>query len=809
MRVDGSRYERLSSLGRGGFGEVVLARDRETGDTVALKVLAGEVPPEALARFEREYEVLGALEHPAIVRLLGFGRLGDQPFYAMSYVEGAVSLHEWLFRHHRASPLPPSQSQTLSLLRPVAAALDYLHGKDVLHRDLKPSNILVLPDGTTRLIDFGLAGLVHSELTKTGHVVGTMGYLAPEQAKGQESGPGSDQFQLGLTLFELATGQRACLNVVDYVKALALGARPFAPPTVAHAGVSDEVARVIERATAPLPADRYPGCGAVVEALAAIPVPRWYNERMHEQPTEKLPSVPVPIPSPLPTPPHAGSGRIPVPPDTPVARKRSTKRTRPVAALVAVARAPVKSALIGGALAGVLFAVGLAGWRSFAAVRYGPLRFEAGLSSTTLTVTRSPAGPLAVQVSGVGAPRVLRSDAALDEHRIRIDGLAPGERVQIAVVSAQRDAPVTSYALPPPQVAISRVYFDDRAMDVELATAARVRCALSVPRTGGRARVATDQDATTHRLSIPLEEFPFSMRWTLELLSGADSAQLPLALPRGARADHFARVTAWLEAREAERRHGLFQQPSDGSAPRLAPVVATALKVLPPGWLAAEWGGADGVLDDPLIPVDTAHRFGIQIGRLALFDHWLELLRVPQRYPHETLFGERMAPRGKTRLPDARPLPVPLDGHDPGKPVHVVMAKLDADAIQGLKNYVKDIRGLDSVLVNRATARVTLPRLAPDDVVELAAPLMCGYGRSLEIKLNDRWTVHVGRWLRTQPVESLISCYVPLDPRFLKEGENTLELTVPAGPPPIETMFGSADIVVVPPGLTIRIGKAR
>lgn len=805
MRLDAARYEHLQTLGRGGFGEVVLARDRDTGAQVALKVLAADVPEEAWLRFEREYEVLSALDHPAIVGLLGSGRSEGRAFYAMPYVEGAVSLHEWIFRHHRDQPLPPDQARTLSLLRPIAGALDYLHGKAILHRDLKPSNILVLPDGATRLIDFGLAGLVHSVLTRTGHVVGTMGYLAPEQVLGREAGPASDQFQLGLTAFELVTGRRACDNVVDYVKSLAQGARPFPMPTAAHAGVGQAVEQAILRATAADPSARFENCEQFVAALAAVPSDRWFNPRLHEQPTERLPSVPVAIPSPLPTPPRA-SGKVPRPPDTPVARKRSTKRTRPVAALIAVAKAPVRSALVGGAVAGVLLALGLAAWRSYGSVRYGPLRFEPGLSSATLVIAREPAGPLAVQVSGSGAPRMLASDANATEHRIKIEGLAPGERVQVAVVSAQRDAPSTMFELPPPGVTVGRVTFAERTMDVELTTTARARCALSIPRIGGRARALTETEASTHTLTVPLDGAPLSMRWTLDLAAGADALQLSLSLPRAARAEHFARVTAWLESLDADRRRGLFT-PDTELAPNITPAVTAAIKALPPGWLAAEWGGPEGVLDDPSVPAAVANRFDVQVGRLATFDHWLELLRVPQRYPHETLYGERMAPRARTRFPDARVQPVALDTHDPGKPLHIVMRHVDADGIQMIKKYAASIHGIGPVLVNRATARFTLPRLAPSDQVELAVPLMCGYGRALELRLNGTWTLRAGRWLRTQPVDSLVTCHIPVDVRYLREGENTLELTVPGSPPAIETMFGSADVVLVPPGLSLRIAS--
>lgn len=178
---------------------------------------------------------------------------------------------------------------------------------------------------------------------------------------------------------------------------------------------------------------------------------------------------------------------------------------------------------------------------------------------------------------------------------------------------------------------------------------------------------------------------------------------------------------------------------------------------------------------------------------------------MPQRYAHEVMYGERMQPALKTRLPEARTVPLRLDALDPAKPCHIVMELTDADGMQMIRNFARDIRGIEPVLVNAATARATLPRLKPTARVELVAPLMCGYGRALQIQINGRWTVRVGRWLRSQPIETLHSFHVPLDPRYLRPGDNTFRLTVPAMPPQRETMFGSSDIVVVPPGLSLRI----
>jgi tetratricopeptide (TPR) repeat protein len=193
-------------LGSGAMGTVFRARNSQTGQVVAIKVIAPGLTanPVLLQRFQRESAILRQLQHPNIVRLLAVGKYRGTPFYAMEYVAGE-SLDRVLARRGR---LP--WEEVLSLGRQLCAALQHVHERGIIHRDLKPSNVLLLADGTVKLTDFGIAkDLDETNLTATNCTVGTASYMSPEQCRGvRDLTPRSDLYSLGVMLYELLTGQK-------------------------------------------------------------------------------------------------------------------------------------------------------------------------------------------------------------------------------------------------------------------------------------------------------------------------------------------------------------------------------------------------------------------------------------------------------------------------------------------------------------------------------------------------------------------------------------------------------------------------
>ena len=165
----------------------------------------GDSNPSAVARFEREADILKQLNHPNIVRLFGVGKFQGTRYYAMEYVEGE-SLDHVMARRGRMT-----WEEVVDLGQQLCAALQHAHEAGVVHRDLKPSNLMILADGTLKLTDFGIAkDLDVTALTSANCTVGTASYMSPEQCKGERDiTPKSDLYSLGVVFYELITGKQA------------------------------------------------------------------------------------------------------------------------------------------------------------------------------------------------------------------------------------------------------------------------------------------------------------------------------------------------------------------------------------------------------------------------------------------------------------------------------------------------------------------------------------------------------------------------------------------------------------------------
>jgi eukaryotic-like serine/threonine-protein kinase len=210
-------YEIVAALGAGGMGEVYRARDSRLGREVAVKVLPGDLSSDQdrVRRFEQEARSASALDHPNIITIYDIGSADSTLYIAMQYVEGKT-LRELL----SSGPLPTKKVLEISVQ--IAEGLAKAHAAGIIHRDLKPENVMVSKDGFVKILDFGLAKLTAplsgeqvSELptamadTRPGMVMGTVGYMSPEQASGKALDFRSDQFSFGSILYELSTGKRA------------------------------------------------------------------------------------------------------------------------------------------------------------------------------------------------------------------------------------------------------------------------------------------------------------------------------------------------------------------------------------------------------------------------------------------------------------------------------------------------------------------------------------------------------------------------------------------------------------------------
>ena len=258
------KYEIRTEIGRGGMGAVYRGYDPMLERYVAIKVLAPHLVWEAdfVERFLREARAAARLKHPNIVTIYDVGQESGWYYYVMEYLEGQT-LSELI---QRRGPL--SSEQAISILRPLADALDYAHHEGLVHRDIKPGNILLGKAGRVTLTDFGIARAAQqARLTATGTILGSPTYMSPEQTKGLSVDSRSDQYSLAVVAYEMMSGRVPF--EADSTLSLMYKVVHESPPPIRQAvpGLPAGVEAVLGQALAKEPGDRYRTVSAFIEEL--------------------------------------------------------------------------------------------------------------------------------------------------------------------------------------------------------------------------------------------------------------------------------------------------------------------------------------------------------------------------------------------------------------------------------------------------------------------------------------------------------------------------------------------------------------
>jgi serine/threonine-protein kinase len=326
------KYKIVAKIGQGAMGEVYRAHDPVLNREVAIKTIAADLGSDSTLRkrFEREAQSAASLNHPNIIKVYDFGEHDKKLYMAMELLEG-IDLRQAINRRTLAS-----LDAQLDVMLQICEGLAFAHAHDIVHRDLKPANIHILPSGSVRIMDFGLARLSGSEMTRTGMVMGTPHYMSPEQVRGERADTRSDVFAIGCVFYELLAGHKAfeadSMHAVLY-KIIQESPRPIREVP----GIPLVIAQVVEKTLVKNPEDRLQNAGELTTALRRAR--EALAEGQGEQPLSASPSPPaqpIQIAAPAPSPrrsvegprPEGQSPRPQTVPRQPVARPALPEPTR-------------------------------------------------------------------------------------------------------------------------------------------------------------------------------------------------------------------------------------------------------------------------------------------------------------------------------------------------------------------------------------------------------------------------------------------------------------------------------------------------
>ena len=273
-KIFAGRYRIIKQIGRGGMADVYLAKDLILdGEEVAVKVLRTNYQTDsiAVARFQREARAMADLDHPHIVRITDIGEEDGQQYLAMEYVAG-LDLKRYIKEHY-----PLSNEEAVRIMGQILLAMRLAHTRGIVHRDLKPQNILLTPDGTAKVTDFGIAvAFAETSLTQTNSMLGSVHYLSPEQARGSKATVQSDIYAMGIIFYEMLTGHIPYDGDSAVTIALQHFQKPLPSVIDENPSVPQALENVVIKATAKKLTDRYQ---SVAEMYVDLSSSLSYNRR--------------------------------------------------------------------------------------------------------------------------------------------------------------------------------------------------------------------------------------------------------------------------------------------------------------------------------------------------------------------------------------------------------------------------------------------------------------------------------------------------------------------------------------------------
>ena len=292
-KIFAGRYRIIKQIGRGGMADVYLAKDLILdGEEVAVKVLRTnyQTDPIAVARFQREARAMADLDHPNIVRITDIGEEDGQQYLAMEYVAG-LDLKRYIKEHY-----PLSNEEAVRIMGQILLAMRLAHAKGIIHRDLKPQNILLTPDGTAKVTDFGIAvAFAETSLTQTNSMLGSVHYLSPEQARGSKATIQSDIYAMGIIFFEMLTGHIPYDGDSAVTIALQHFQKPLPSVIAENPSVPQSLENVVIKATAKKLTDRYQTVSEMyVDLLSSLSYNRRNEPKLVFEDTSKVDTKTLP-----------------------------------------------------------------------------------------------------------------------------------------------------------------------------------------------------------------------------------------------------------------------------------------------------------------------------------------------------------------------------------------------------------------------------------------------------------------------------------------------------------------------------------